>query len=211
MKRLLFALAILGMICAVTGCGGGNSRNFTVKEILSDETVDGYIVEDPATGNLTVTEVTRDLQSSVLAGIDPVSLKEYRAFLYFPLQNVVPGRANIESASLDIFVRSILPRNGIIPIRLELVSFTPPLAQSDFDRQLLPALAAVTIFPSINATEVGEHVVIDVTHLMDVAQSLGLADFQVRVMEDPGALAQGLIEIDDSSSDTAPLLRVRYF
>lgn len=211
MKKLLFALTMLCMICALTGCGGGNSRTFTVKEILSDETVDGYVVEDPNTGSLTVTEVTRDLQSSVLAGVDPVSLKEYRAFLDFPLQNVVPGRANIESASLDIFVRSILPRNGTIPIRLELVSFTPPLAQSDFDRQFLPALAAATIFPSIDATEVGAHVVVDVTHLMDVAQSLGLADFQLRVLEDPGALSPGLVEIDDSTSDTAPLLRVRYF
>jgi hypothetical protein len=208
MKRVLFALALLCMICAVTGCGESSSRSFTAKQILSDEAVDGDIVEDPVTGTLTVTEVARDLQSSVFAGIDPVSLKEYRTFLDFPLQNVIPGRAHIESASLDIFVRSILPRNGIVPIRIELVSFGPPLAQSDFDRE---PLAAVTIFPSIDATDVGGHVVVDVTQLMDVAQSLGLPNFQVRVIEELGALSPGLVEIDDSSSDTAPLLRVRYF
>jgi hypothetical protein len=210
MKRLLLALGMLCMIWTLPGCGGSGTRTFTEKQILSDETVDGEIVLDPVTGNLTVSQVARDQLLSVFAGVDPVSLEEYRAFIDFPLVDVIPGRASIESAKLDILIRSILPRNGSARLRIDLVSFPPPLISSDFDTTLQPALASVIVLPPIDSLDVGEHVVIDVTPLMHEAQVRGLPDFQVRVMQDPDAASPGLVEIDDSTSDTAPLLQVRY-
>jgi len=50
MKRTLLALMMLLLVFAVTGCGdGGGNRPLLVRDILSDETVDGDIRQDPVT------------------------------------------------------------------------------------------------------------------------------------------------------------------
>jgi hypothetical protein len=45
---------------------------------------------------------------------------------------------------------------------------------------------------------------------MAEAQQRGLNDFQIRILEDDGFVFPGLIEIDDTTIDRAPLLTVTY-
>ena len=152
---------------------------------------------------------------SVFAGIDPIALTEFRAFLDFPLTGAggVPANAIIDSAFLDIHVDGLNP-GGTIPILIELVSFQPPtLLGTDFDRAIQPALASVVISPPITQADVGANISIDVTPLMVEAQNRGLVDFQVRILENLGP--DILMEIDDTTganrSSLAPLLTVTYF
>jgi hypothetical protein len=154
---------------------------------------------------------------SVLAGIDPATSDEYRAFLDFPLggHGGIPGDAFIESAFLDIFVSSLQPNSGSLPLRIELVAFQPPiLFPTDFDLTQQPALAYIQVSSEINGSDVGSNISIDVTPLMIRAQQLGLVDFQVRVLEDLGPPIPVLLEIDDTTgsnrSSFAPLLTVTY-
>lgn len=210
MRKLVLVLSILLLTLAVAGCGGGgDDRPLQGRQILSDDAVDADVVRDAVNGSLTVTPATRD--GVVFAGIDPVTLDEYRAFLDFPL-GAVPEWGIIQAASLDIFINAIHPPAGSVPIRLELVSFAPPVIATDFQRDTLPPLAVKTIDPPITARDVGNHVVVDVTDFMRIAQANKLPRFQVRVMEDLGVVVPGLIEIDDSDVlETAPLLRVAFF
>jgi hypothetical protein len=212
MKKILVVLMLCWLALSVTGCGGGGDGGppVFVRNILSAPTVDGDVEQDSVTGSLTVTQVARDAVPSVLAGVDPATLNELRAFLHFPLGSI-PTNAIIRSATLDIFIDSIRPIGGLVPIRIELVSFPPPLLGTDFDRLLLPPLAFTTISPPISAADVNRHVVIDVTDLMRAAQANALPSFQVRILEDFGFVSPGLIEIDDTSTALAPLLRVVFF
>ncbi|OGU00920.1 MAG: hypothetical protein A2079_01340 [Geobacteraceae bacterium GWC2_48_7] len=211
MKRLLFAAIAMSIMLALSGCGDGSSNppSVFVSQILSSPTLDGDIELNSAN----VLTVTQGNVPSVFAGIDPVTGSEFRAFLFFPLTgaNGVPGNAIIESATLDIFIDniSILPAASSIPIRIELVSFSPPtLLASDYD---LPALAVTTIIPPISRIDIGSNVSVDVTSLMVEAQRRGLANFQIRILEDFGFVFPGLIEIDDLIINRAPLLTVTYF
>jgi len=213
MKRLLFAAIAMSIMLALSGCGDGSSNppSVFVSQILSSPTLDGDIELNSAN----VLTVTQGNVPSVFAGIDPVTGSEFRAFLFFPLTgaNGVPGNAIIESATLDIFIDniSILPAASSIPIRIELVSFSPPTLQAtDYDRTILPPLAVTANIPIFRA-DVGRHVEIDVTTLMIEAQRRGLVDFQVRILEDFGFVDPGLIEIDDTTINRAPLLTVTYF
>jgi hypothetical protein len=211
MKRVVLVVMLFLVILAVAGCGdGGESRHLLAREILSDETVDADIAKDPATGSLTLTQVARDQVPSVFAGIDPTTLQEFRAFLHFPLASI-PFNGIIQSATLDLFIEtgSDLPPTGSIPIRLELVSFPPPVLVTDYDEGALPILAVRT-FP-ISAADIGHHVVVDVTSLMVTAQANRLQNFQIRILEDFGPVTPGIIEIDDTTSATAPLLKVFFF
>jgi hypothetical protein len=213
----MFLSAIMVSISvALLSCGGGGSDTI-VTQILSDPAFDGDIVQNPLTGAYTITQ---DNTQSVFAGIDPSTGAEYRAFLDFPLTGVggVPGNAVIVSATLDIVISSILPQPLFdnIPIRIDLVSFLPPaLIGSDFNRRVQPALATTTIIPPISQADFGQHVIVDVTSLMVEVQRLGLADFQIRILEDLGLVAPGLIEINDTTGASrevlAPLLEVTYF
>ncbi len=217
MKRVL-ATVLACIVIALSGCGGGSSPPPTfVADIPSDPAFDGDISRD-ASLVYRVTQGMSPTVQSVFAGIDPVTGVEYRAFLDFPLTGAggVPGNAIIASAFLDFFVTSIDPANGIIPIRIELVSFQPPtLLPSDFERALQPPLKFTTISPPIDSRDVGAHVTVDVTPLMVEAQRLGLADFQVRILEDLGPVSPGIIEISDTTGPNratlAPLLSVTYF
>jgi hypothetical protein len=209
MKRTFLALMTVWVILLAAGCGeGGDSHHRFTGEILSDANIDGDIRLDPNTGFLTVTRVVNDAAVSVFAGVNPSTLEESRAVLDFNLDSV-PLDAVIDSATLDIVIDSILPINGSIPLRIDLVDFAPPLVGTDFDRALLPPLETMTVVPPVSPADLNLHLLIDVTALMTVAQVEGRADFQIRILEDFGiAVSPGLIEIDERSDATAPLLKV---
>lgn len=221
MKRVILAGAALFSILILTACGGGGDDRreppTIVTQILSDSTFDGDIAQDPLTGAFTVAQGNTQ---SVFAGVDPVTGKEYRAFLDFPLTGAdgVPGDAAIVSATLDIVINSIRPQPlvGTIPVRIDLVNFQPPtLVGTDFSRTIQPALASTTIFPPIDQFDLNGHVPVDVTALMNEAQRFGLANFQIRILMDFDAVADGLIEINDTTGPNrdilAPVLEVAYF
>lgn len=219
MKRAIFAAMMVWLVISMAGCGDHHSSPppTFVADIFSDPVFDGDIEQTSPT-SFTITQGMSSTVQSILAGIDPATLTEFRAFLDFPLRGTggVPANRTIESAFLDIVINSIQPTTGTIPIRIELVSFQPPtLLSTDFDRTLQPPLAFTTIVPPITQADVGRHVSIDVTPLMVEAQRLGLADFQVRILEDLGPVSPGLMEISDTTDTNrgvlAPLLQVTYF
>ncbi len=219
--RAICAAIILLVISMLSGCGGGGGDSTpsspppSVAQILSDPAYDGDIAQDTSTYAYTVTQNNTQY---VFAGLDPVTDTEYRAFLDFPLGGAsgVPPDAVIDSAVLDIVVRNISPQPlaGAIPIRVDLVSFQPPtLIGTDFDRTIQPALASTTV--QVSQADLGNHVQIDVTSLMVEAQRLGLANFQVRILEDIGIVSPGYITINDTTGTDrgtlAPLLQVTYY
>lgn len=210
MKRTFLAALMVFITLALTGCGDGGSNSpppTIVTQISSDPALDGDIKQDFLTGALTV----RRNPPIVRAGLDPLTEDEYRGFLHFPLASV-PGNAVIVLATLKIVINSIVfqPLVNTIPIRIELVFFQPPtLLTSDFDRAILLPLASIT-FP-VFRTDVGNSVLVDVTPLMAEAQFRGLDNFQIRILEDFGIVSPGFIEIDDTTVDLAPLLKVTYF
>ena len=214
------AVAAACGVLLLSGCGGGEldepRQSFTT-HILSDPAYDGDI-EQVSANSFTVTQGMTPSVQSVLAGIDPAAGTEFRAFLDFPLggPNGVPGNAVIDSAFLEIYIDDLEPIDGRLPVRVDLVAFQPPtLFGTDFSRSAQPALASITISPDITRRDVGTSVPIDVTPLMREAQRRGLADFQVRIMEDLGPAIPVLMVIDDSTganrSSLAPLLTVTYF
>lgn len=212
----------LGLACAITlaGCGGNDHDGppiLVTTQIASDPSFDGDI-EQTSPNSFTVTQGMSPTVQSVFAGIDPVNRTEFRTFLDFPLGGAggVPGRANIDSAFLDIYINSLQPNVGTIPIRIDLVSFQPPtLIATDFDRGIQPALASIVIAPPLSQADVGTNVSIDITNLMIAAQNAGLPDLQLRIMEDVGPAILILLEINDTTGPDrdrlAPLLTVNYF
>jgi hypothetical protein len=129
--------------------------------------------------------------------------------------NGVPGRAVIDSAYLEFQVDDLQPTDGSMPMRIELVSLEPPILYGiDFDPNSAPAYGAVIVQGAVTGQDIGRFVSVDVTSLMVEAQSLGLTDFQVRVMEDFGPAIYTLTAIDDSTASDraqhAPLLIVTY-
>lgn len=218
MKRIAFIL-LVSLVLIAAGCG--SSENVVVPvvttQILSEAGYDGDIAKAAGTGTLTITQGNTQ---SVFAGFDPVDGAEYRTFLNFPLNGSggVPGNAVIVYATLDLYINGITPNplTGTIPVRIDLVDFSPfTLVGSDFDRTILPALASTTISPPISPSDFAQHVPVDVTGLMVEAQRLGLLNFQLRILRDPGTTTPGLIEINDTiganRGTLAPLLEVSYY
>jgi len=208
MNKRLFAAIMMSFMLAMSGCGGGDSSTppTFVTSIPSNPAFDGDILNG--------TLLSPANSPSLLAGIDPFTPSEYRAFLVFPLTGAggVPGNAFIDSAILDIFINRIVlhPLASSIPIRIELVSYPPETLQpSDYFRINLPPLEFTTIIPPISSADVLRPVRIDVTRLMVEAQRRGLTNFQVRILEDDGFVFPGLIEINDTNAQ-APLLEVVY-
>lgn len=204
MKRTFFA-AILGCIILVlAGCGGSSSPPPVVTQIFSNPAVDGDI-EQTSTSFL----ITQGNTQRVFAGIDPVTLTEFRAFLDFPLRSTggVPRNAVIASAVLDIFINNIQPSTGTIPVLIDLVSFPPILSGADFNSTFL-----ATVSTSIFQSDFQQHVAVDVTSLMAQAQALGFNDFQIRILV---PASSGFIEINDTTGPNAgalaPILQVTYF
>src|SRR6267154_554915 len=216
-----FTLAIACAAISLTGCGGGDGGVapppvFTT-QIQSDPGFGGDI-EQTSPSSFAITQGMSPTVQSVFAGIDPAAGTEFRAFLDFPLTGAggVPAGAVIDTAFLDIYINSLQPNIGTIPILIELVSFQPPtLIDTDFDRTLQPPLASLVLSPPLTQADVGTNVSIDVTPLMIEAQRRGLVDFQVRIMEDLGPAIPILVEINDTTGvdrgSLAPLLTVTYF
>ena len=215
-----FTLAIACAVISLTGCHNGDDGGppiVVTTQIQSDPGFDGHIEQTSPT-SFTTTQGMSPLVQSVFAGIDPVARTEFRTFLDFPLTGAggVPGNAIIDSAFLDVYINSLQPNVGDIPILIDLVSFQPPtLIDTDFDRSIQPSLASVVVTPPLSQADVGTNVSIDVTPLMIAAQNLGLVDFQVRIMQDLGPGIPILLEINDTTgadrSSFAPLLTVTYF
>ncbi|HKT73872.1 MAG TPA: hypothetical protein VJQ47_13355, partial [Steroidobacteraceae bacterium] len=175
-------------------------------------------IQQTGPGTYVVTQGMSSTVQSVFAGIDPGGGTEYRAFLDFPLtgQDGVPGDALIQSAFLDLYIDDLQPTTATLPVLIELVSFDPPtLIETDFDRTQQPPLASITISPPIGRSDVGNIASIDVTPLMQEAQRRGLANFQIRIMEDLVPAVSALMEIDDTTGPDrqarAPLLTVTYY
>src|SRR4029077_5511262 len=100
----------IGVVCALlclAGCGGNGDDipPLVVTHILSDPRFDGDIEQTSST-SFTVTQGMSSSVQSILAGIDPTTGSEFRAFLDFPLSGSdgVPGNAIIDSAFLEILV-----------------------------------------------------------------------------------------------------------
>lgn len=214
----ILAIIMTCTVAGLSGCGGDGSHgpppSFTT-QILSDPAFDGDIQQVSPT-TYTITQGMSATVQSVFAGIDPATSIEYRTVLDFHLGGAggVPANAIIDSAFLDIFINSLQPATASLPIRIELVSFQPPtLIADDFDTT--PSLAFVLASPNFMLSDVGTNASVDVTALMEKAQSLGLVDFQIRIMEDLGPAITGLLEINDSTgtdrAQRAPQLTVTYF
>ena len=221
-RPINFAMVIASAIMSLAACGGGYSDPpppppTITTQILSDPGFDGDIEQTSPT-SFTVTQGMSATVQSVFAGIDPVAGTEFRAFLDFPLTGAggVPGDAIIDKAFLNLNINSLQPNTGTVPIRIELVAFQPPkLLETDFDRTLQPPLAFITVAPPISPADVGTNVSIDVTSLMEEAQSKRLTDFQVRILEDLGPAIPVLMEIGDTTggnrTSLAPVLIITYF
>lgn len=220
MKQLKTLTLALACIVGLAACGGGGDHRpppLITRQITSDPGFDGDI-QQTSPVSFTITQGMSPTVQSVFAGIDPVGGTEFRTFLDFPLTGPggIPGNAIIDSAFLDIYINSLQPNVGTIPILIDLVSFQPPtLIDTDFDRGIQRALASVVISPPLSPADVGTNVSIDVTSLMIEAQNQGLLDFQLRIMQDVGPAIPILLEINDTTGadrgQFAPLLTVNYF
>lgn len=217
--RMTCAALACGLLC-LAGCGGEDRRQppqSVTTQIYSDSSFDGDVALPPS-GTYIVTQGMTPSVQSVFSGIDPATGAEYRAFLDFSLTGAtgIPSNARIDSANLEIYIDSLQPPTGSLPIRIDLVAFQPPtIAGTDFDTVSQPALASIDVTPEFTSTDVSTLASIDVTPLMVEAQRQQLIDFQIRVMEAPGPAIPVLMEIDDSTGanrdSVAPLLTVAYF
>jgi len=208
----------IGVACALlslAGCGGDRPPVVPVPivtHIFSNPSFDGDIEQTSA--GFIVTQGMSPTVQNVLAGTGPT---EFRAFLNFPLggSGGVPFNAFIDSAFLELYVDNVIPINGSVPIRVELVTFQPPtLIGTDFLRSALPPLGAVLVNGNVTGADIGWFVPVDVTSLMIQVQQRGLIDFQVRIMEDLGPASFTMMVIDDRTTPDraqfAPLLTVTY-
>lgn len=220
-KNIVRMVVVVSTLLGLSACGGGGGGDIAppptyTTQIQSDPAFDGDIALTGPNAYVVTQGMTSAVQS-VFAGIDPVTSNEYRAFLDFPLggSNGVPANAVIDSAYLDIYISSLQPTNGSLPLRIELVAFQPPtLIGTDFDVGAQPALAYIQVSQPITGGEVATNISIDVTSLMFEAQRQQLTDFQLRVMEDLGPAVPVIMEINDTTgsnrADLAPLLTVTY-
>lgn len=216
MKRTFLAAIMVFLILSPIGCGHhDHGTQLFTSSTISNQDFDGDIEQVSVSPALfSITTIAGGAQS-VLAGIDFTRGTEFRAFLDFPLSGGVPGTAVIDSAFLYIGITSVSLQSGnSIPIRIELVDIqSPTLTASDYDRAQQPPLAFITF--SIFQSDAGFPISVDVTSLMTEAQRLGLANFQIRILEDLVFVSPGLIEINDTTGvhrgDLAPLLQVNYF
>lgn len=207
--RKLSLFSILALMLLTLSCNRSHPHPVIVAKILSDQLADGDIALDPVQQTYTITNGPNTLYFGI-DDSDP-DLPEYRAFLDFPLDGstgeaVIPLNAKIVSATLEIFINEV-SFAPIVPTLLDLVSYPiAGLRAEDFD--LAPFLSQSLDF---FASDEGHFVSIDVTPLMQKAQSLGLTDFQLRFVLDFDAII-GFAGIEDLPTDpnTAPLLTVRY-
>ena len=207
--RKLSLFSILAVMLLTLSCNRSHPHPVIVAKILSDQLADGDIALDSVQQTYTITNGPNTLYFGI-DDSDP-NLPEYRAFLDFPLdgstgETIIPLNARIVSATLEIFINEV-SFAPIVPALLDFVSYPiAGLRAEDFDSA--PFLSQSLDF---FASDAGQFVFIDVTPLMQEAQSLGLTDFQLRFVLDFDANI-GFAGIEDLLSDpnTAPLLTVRY-
>jgi hypothetical protein len=209
-------IGILGLVAVLAlflaGCGGSSGPDLIVFEQLSDQTVDADIA---FTGVGSPTIFPASSTGTIQIGVD-VGGTEYRGFLDFPIAGQMPNNADVRSAYIEVFVGSV-PFGAIVPVLVELVDFSPPLIASDYFREppppFLPAVLARSIFnfrPS-DAVAPRPAVRIEVTSLVREALLRAQPDFQLRILLDPGVAGPGIVQLDDDTAQTAPLLHVEYF
>jgi len=209
--RKRFGLGVAAILfLALSGCGGGDHQTVFVARVYSDQQADGDIAFDSVLSSFTITNGP----PTVFFGIDQsiVTQPEHRAFLDYPLDgstggDAVPAGARIRSATIELFVNEV-SFAATVPTLIDLVQYpVSGLEPGDFDSPPL-AFQSLDLFSS----DVGNYVLIDVTHLMVEAQRLGLPDLQVRFLLDFVPGAGGLVGIEDLPRviATAPLLIVEY-
>lgn len=202
-------LSWLALVLLLAACGH-ETRRYQA-QTLSDPWADGDITLSGTGSAYTITQAV-DV-GNVVFGLDSRDAipSETRAFLDFPLDgavdgDVLPARATIVAADIQVYVQSV-SFAATVPTLVDLVPFSIPLSTADFTSS--PLTARSTRIVNFFASDVGSIIQIDVTELMIEAQAQGLRDFQLRLLLDTQANA-GLVELDDSSSETAPLLTVEY-
>jgi hypothetical protein len=206
---LLAIVLLLLAGCGGGGGGGGDARPVHVAYIFSSQPTDGDIAFDAVSQVYTITNGPHTLFFGI-DDLDP-NFPEFRAFLDFPLDGstgaeVVPADASIVSATLEVFVTEV-SFAPLVPTLIDLVPYPiSGLRVEDFDAPPLQTLQ-INLFPS----DQGAIVAIDVTLLMQEAQSLGLSDLQLRFVLDL-ATDIGFVGLDDQPtvSLTAPQLIVEY-
>jgi hypothetical protein len=111
LNRTLCALFTGLIVLGSAGCGGGGNGPppIITTQILSDPGLDGDI-EQSSPSSFSIVQGMSPTVQSVFAGIAPLALTEFRAFLNFPLSGPggVPGNAIIQSA----FLSNPSPRAG---------------------------------------------------------------------------------------------------
>lgn len=213
-KTFMVGLSSVILVALISGCRVEHQDDYepplsVATYLVSDQGADGDIAYSPPDTYIVSSAAAT---GTVLAGIDPIYGDEFRGFLDFYIRGThgVPGYASIESATLEIFINHVsLPfPDTVVPLIIDLVAFQPPtLIASDFDRSIQPPLLSLPV--DILVSDEGSMVAVDVTPLMVEVQNQGLPDFQVRLVLDAIA-ASGLVEIEDSILETAPLLTVVY-
>lgn len=217
---ILVLVGVLALILA--GCGGGDNHPVITKFIDSDLSVDADITRDLGTGTVGVPSLalnTGNVLAGVTVDLGGTPIADTRGFLNFPL-SVIPLNASIRFASVTIFLNQVTLRNPLLPTPffLDLIdtdTFPPPILTSDYSA---PFAGTPISFDFLNIDQ-GNGVEIEVTSLMQEAQSRGLSSFEVRFGFDEAAFnadantTRGLIEIDDRDlvPSQRPFLTVEYF
>jgi hypothetical protein len=214
------AVALAALLLA--GCGGSSNQALVGTVIVSDPTVDADVSRDLATGALSAPSVA-SVTGNVLSGVtftppSGPSLADTRGFLYFPL-GTVPVGAAVQYAGLSICLLQVTlsdpTRPAGSPFFLDLIDtsvFPPPVRSADYS---VPYVATRGF--DFISTDQGNCVEIEVTTLMQQAQLLVLPSFMVRLGFDDATFAndpdttRGLVDIDDSTAATAPVLIVDFF
>jgi hypothetical protein len=208
MKRGFGLAFVLVFLMVFAGCGGEHHSPPTFStQILSTLANDGDIELTP--GNSFIVTQPPAGNQFIRAGFAGLT-DEFRAFLDFDLTGPggVPGSAIIDSATLDVFIDALSPTStGSLPVFIDLLNFPPnPLLNGDFSAT--PVLRKNSF---IAQSDVGFNVRFDVTQLMQQAQLGQFPHFQVRISQDPTAVADGLVQIHEGTvSGLAPLLKVVY-
>lgn len=213
MRRLLYLGVASILVLALSGCGGGDrSRRISGPGFvgIDDSTTDTaplltVIYQDPFLGQVTAEILSDPLFDGDIALVDPVrnvfdittnatplffgvdsfnaNLPEFKAFFTFPLDDV-PFGVPIISATVELFVTEV-SFASVIPTFLDLVPFGV-LSADDFDAAFLDFLS-LDFFSS----DEGNFVLIEVTPLMETAQTQDLLDFQIRLSLDDGVSVSG--------------------
>lgn len=210
MRRMVYLGVVAILVIPLLGCSGGDDRNVTgpgfvgiddsaadTAPLLTVDFVDVlgrgtvFIVSNPvADGDIALVDPVQNVfaittdASPLFFGVDSSgnNQPEYKAFLTFPLdgstgQAILPLGATITGATLELFVTEVSFADTV-PAFLDLVPYGV-LGPEDFDAGFLDFLS-LDFFSS----DPGNFVLIEITPLVQTAQTLALLDFQIRLSLD---------------------------